>query len=130
VPARPAAETKAALEQQEAELRYANRVINQLALPWDRLFTEVEASVGERVILLSIEPDMSSNTLQITAEAEDLDAMLVYAKRLRASKVFKDAHLKSHQLQIDVPGKPVRFVVNAKWIVSLSQKGTMATKKY
>lgn len=130
VPVRPEAETKAALEQQEAELRYANRIINQLALPWDRLFTEVETSIGDQVTLLSIEPDMSTNTLQITAEAQDLDAMLAYAKRLRTSEVFKDAHLKSHQIQADVAGKPVRFVVNAKWTVVDTAKGISATKKY
>lgn len=103
-------------EHLQAELKAANRVIAQLALPWDALFREVEASVDEQVTLLSVEPDTEKRELRIIAEAENLDSMLEYARRVRAIALFKDAYVVSHQIQRQEPQQPVRFVVNAQWL--------------
>lgn len=102
-------------EKLQTELKFANEVIQRLALPWDRLFHEVETSVDEQVSLLGVEPDAEKRELRITAEAQSLSAMLEYTKRLQTIALFKDAHVASHQIQQQDPQKPVRFMVNAQW---------------
>ena len=43
--AEPAPSERVDLEQLQAELKAANRVIARLSMPWDRLFREVEGSI-------------------------------------------------------------------------------------
>lgn len=105
----------------DTEIAFANRTIGRLSLPWDRLFLEVEVSVDEHVTLLSVEPDVDKGELRIAAEARNLAAMLAYAKRLRASTLLKDAHVQSHQLQLQRAERPVRFTVQARWLAAPAQ---------
>ncbi len=112
---RPAPEKKAEWEQLQAELKAANRVLTRLSMPWDALFQEMEASIDEQVALLSVEPDTEKRELRITAEAKNLGAMLAYMKRLQAIALFKDAHVSSHQIQLQDPQRPVRFMLSARW---------------
>lgn len=112
---------KADWERLQTELKIANKVVARLAMPWGDLFREIETSVDENVSLLNVEPDTEKSELRIMAEAKNFTAMLDYIKRLRASEVFKDAHIQSHQVQVSDPQKPVRFMVNAKWTL-LPQK--------
>ncbi|MES2356534.1 MAG: hypothetical protein V4568_19460 [Pseudomonadota bacterium] len=107
-------------ERLQAELKAANRVITRLSLQWDALFQNIETSVNAEVTLLSIEPDTEKRELKITAEAKNLAAMLDYMTRVRSTALFKDAHVISHQIQLQDPQKPVRFVVSAQW-TELSQ---------
>jgi Tfp pilus assembly protein PilN len=87
----------------------------------------VEASVGDQVTLLGVEPDTEKRELRLIAEAKDLDAMLAYARRLQESALFSDAYVVSHQIQQQDPQKPVRFVVNAQW-TALAQSSVGAQK--
>lgn len=113
--ANPAPVNGVGWEQMQAELKAANRVIAQLSLPWDALFREVEASVNQDVTLLSVEPDVEKREVRITAETSNFATMLEYEKRLLTIALFKDAHIVSHQIQVQDPQRPVRFVVNAQW---------------
>ncbi|HWW72262.1 MAG TPA: hypothetical protein VN089_20170 [Duganella sp.] len=105
-----------ALPLREAEIGYANRVIERLALPWDRLFNEMENTVDAQVVLLGVEPNAESGRITFTSEARDLRAMLDYERRLIVSEVLRDAHVQSHQVQMQDPQRPVRFVVEATWL--------------
>lgn len=108
---------KNASERSDAELKLARRVMYTLSLPWDDLFSEIDASVDENVTLLRVEPDAEKRELSITAEAKDLAAMLAYGNRIAASARFQEAHVQSHQVQVQDPQRPVRFVMRAKWLV-------------
>jgi Tfp pilus assembly protein PilN len=107
---------KAGWEQLQAELKAANRVIVRLAMPWDDLFREVDASINDQVTLLSVEPDAEKREVRIIAEAKNLSSMLDYVRHLRTITLFKDAYVVSHQNQEQDPQKPVRFVLNAQWM--------------
>lgn len=113
----PATRNAAQLAQEQAELKLMAQVQGRLGLPWDALFNEIEATVDEHVTLLSVEPDAEKGALHVTAEARDLGAMLAYGKRLAASARFKDALIQSHQVQVQDPQRPVRFVVAAQWLM-------------
>lgn len=107
--------SKEASARAQSELKMARQVSDRLTVPWDNLFRELEASVGEEVTLLSIEPDREKRQLRITAEARNLPAMLDYARRLRELPSFREAYVVSHQVQTGDPQKPVRFVMSAQW---------------
>lgn len=114
----PGTRNAAQLAQEQAELKLMAQVNGRLGLPWDALFNEIEATVDEHVTLLSVEPDAEKGALHVTAEARDLGAMLAYGKRLAASARFKDALIQSHQVQVQDPQRPVRFVVAAQWLMA------------
>jgi hypothetical protein len=101
----------------QVELRAANRVIAHLALPWDRLFDEIENSVDDDVVLLAAIPDAYHRAVKITAEAKNLSAMSSYVKRLSQSALFKEPYVQNHQIQQDDPQHPVKFVVYVEWLV-------------
>jgi hypothetical protein len=110
---RPA--TAEAVRAQVLEVQHANQVLRQISLPWDALFSAVEASGGKDVALLSMEPDLKKGTVTISAEAKDFDAMLEYVRQLGKREVFGSVLLQRHQVQQTDPQKPVRFSLRAMW---------------
>lgn len=100
-----------------AEIKRANEVIDQLALPWDQLFASVEEASGKGVALLSIQPDKHKGEVAIEGESKDIAAMLDYMRRLNEAKQLRKIDLLSHQVQQQDPQKPVRFNLSARWIV-------------
>ena len=75
-------------ESLKQEIRRVNEVIDQLALPWDRLFSSVEGATTDRVVLLDIAPDAKSGMVQISAEALRRDPVL-YVRRLEHRASFE-----------------------------------------
>lgn len=104
-----------AARQQAQEVQHANQVLRQLSLPWETLFRAVEASGGENVALLSMEPDLKKGMVTISAEAKDFDAMLEFVRQLGRRDVFDSVLLKNHQVQQADPEKPIRFSLLAEW---------------
>ena len=98
------------------EIRQANQVIDQIALPWDQLFGAVEAAAGEKVALLGITPDQKSGTVEVAGEAADLNAMFDYVKRLQRQPSLTRVYLLNHKLNDQDPQHPIRFTVSASWL--------------
>ncbi|TCV89536.1 PilN domain-containing protein [Sulfurirhabdus autotrophica] len=103
-------------EQDSSEFKQAADVIDQLALPWGRLFGAVEDAGEQDVSLLSLQPDRKKGTLSIGAEAKNVKAMLEYMRRLIQEKPLQEVALLSHNIQEQDAEKPVRFTLSAKWI--------------
>lgn len=100
----------------EQEIRRANDVIEQIALPWDRLFRAVEGAAVARVMLLGIAPDAKSGTVQISAETADADSMFDYVKRLEQQAELANVYLLQHQFERQNATRPLQFLVSASWI--------------
>jgi Tfp pilus assembly protein PilN len=98
------------------EIRRANDVIEQIALPWDRLFRAVESAAGEKVALLGITPDQKSGTVEVAGEAADLGAMFDYVKRLQRQPSLARVYLLNQKLNDQDAQRPVRFTVTASWL--------------
>jgi Tfp pilus assembly protein PilN len=98
------------------EIRRANDVIEQISLPWDRLFRAVESAAGEKVGLLGITPDQKSGTVEVGGEAADLNAMFDYVKRLQRQPSLTRVYLLNHKLNDQDPQHPIRFTVTASWM--------------
>jgi hypothetical protein len=100
----------------EQEIRRANDVIEQIALPWDRLFRAVEGAAVARVMLLGIAPDAKSGTVQISAETADAEAMFEYVKRLEQQPELANVYLLQHQFERQNATRPLQFLVTASWL--------------
>jgi hypothetical protein len=109
---RPATELQKSL----TEVRQANDIIAQLALPWNELFNAVESASSKNMALLGIEPDAQKRRVKLTGEAKNLESMLAYVRFLESQGPLVDVFLQSHQVEQNDPQKPVRFVVTATWV--------------
>lgn len=99
----------------QAELKYANQILRQVGLPWNRLFAVLERTTDEDIALLGVEPNADNGELRIRAEARNSDAMVNYLERLRKEETLVEAHIASHQVQRQDAERPVRFLVVAGW---------------
>lgn len=107
--------TEQAAQARTLEVMQANRVVRQLSQPWNALFKAVEASGGESIALLSLEPDPHKGLVKIGGEAKDLDALLKYVRQLSTREVFGNIFLQNHEIQQADPEKPLRFFLLAEW---------------
>ncbi|AJX15190.1 hypothetical protein WJ95_08000 [Burkholderia ubonensis] len=90
-------------------------ILRELTVPWQDLFSIVEDYPDHDVALIGIDQNPAQSQIRITAEAKNLDAMVVYLKYLQASVLLREAVLNGHVIEDNVPGKPVRFQVTAVW---------------
>jgi Tfp pilus assembly protein PilN len=103
---------KARLDEQ---LKNAETVVRQLALPWAVLVQTLEEAAINEVAILQLQPEAQQRLLKITAEARTNDAMLEYLRRLAAAKTLSGVHLLSHQVQTEDPQQPIQFSVQARF---------------
>jgi len=100
----------------QQEIRAANRVIQQLAVPWGDLFKELEASTGKTVVLLGLQPDLANRQIRISGEGKDLDAVYAYTRRLHETDLLDRVYLTDHSVKGQDPQKPVAFSLVAQWM--------------
>lgn len=98
-----------------ADLRFASRVLDDLALPWNELFQSLEGAQDERVALLSVRPDAHKGILQMTGEAKDYAAILTFITRLEESRVMSGVHLVNHEIREEDPQRPFFFTIAGTW---------------
>jgi len=103
-------------ESLKQEIRRVNEVIDQLTLPWDRLFSSVEGATTDKVVLLDIAPDAKSGMVQIRAEASDAETMFDYVRRLEHQGELSKVYLLQHQRERQNTERPIRFLVSASWM--------------
>ncbi|WP_372528022.1 hypothetical protein [Piscinibacter sp.] len=109
--ARPVAANAAEVARERATLQAA-RI---LQTPWSDLLAALEAASIDNVALLSVEPSTIKQAVRLTAEARDPTAMLVYLTALQLDNRLSQVVLVSHQVQLQSPGMPVRFQIQASW---------------
>ena len=102
-------------EETRASIRHANEVIDQITVPWERLFKAIEAASSSKVALLGITPDPEGGTVEISAECADLQTMFDYVKRLDRQASLGRVYLLSHQMNAQDSHRTVRFKVTASW---------------
>lgn len=103
------------------EIRRANEIVDQITVPWDRLFAAIEGATSNKVALMGVTPDPKVGTVEISAESTDLQAMFDYVKRLERQSSLKHVYLLNHQVSVRDPNRPVRFKVTAAWLPAPSR---------
>jgi hypothetical protein len=100
---------------QVALMRATRQAAGNLTTPWSRLLTSLGSTSGKEVALLSVEPSVAKRSVRLVAEARDPTDMLAYVASLQRDTRLSSVVLVSHQLQVQSPGTPVRFQVQAQW---------------
>lgn len=100
-------------QQVDEQVKNAEAVVRQLALPWATLIHALEQAAIKEVAILQLQPDAQQRLLKITAEARNDEAMLEYLRRLAAAKALSRVHLLSHQVHTDDPQRAIQFSVQA-----------------
>jgi Tfp pilus assembly protein PilN len=114
---RAAVRVNASPRQLEEEIQRAKGVIQQLTLPWEKMFAAIESSDDKGVALLTIQPDAEKRHITVGGEAKNLLIMLDYVRRLETSGALTHVYVTSHEVQQQDPQKPVRFMLEASWAV-------------
>ncbi len=96
------------------EMKSAEAVVRQLALPWAAMVHAVEGAASPDVALLQMQPDAQQRQLRLSAEASNEKAMLKYLDRLAAAPPLADVHIASHQVLLEEPRRPIQFTVLAR----------------
>jgi hypothetical protein len=97
-----------------AGLQSADNVARGLTAPWPDLLRSIETIQNKNVALLIVEPVAARQSVRITADARHFEAMLDYLEQLQG-RALSEVLLTSHQIQVQQPGAPIRFQVQAKW---------------
>lgn len=98
-----------------ARVKSSQQVSRNLTAPWVDLLDAIESAPKESVALLAAEPSTAKRSFRLTAEARDLDAMLAYVAALQKDPRLVSVVLVSHQVQVQTPGRPIRFQLQAGW---------------
>jgi len=117
VPAGPA-QTPAQLTE---ALKTGDRISRQLNIPWDRLFSGLEASQFKDVALLEIQPDAAAAKVRISAEARDQQALRDYMNTLWGLEDFSGVFLVRQKINDKVAENPVQFTLDARWRTASGQ---------
>jgi hypothetical protein len=97
------------------EYSFARQTIARLSMPWDRLFSALEAAHSERIVLLAVEPDAENRTVTVTGEAKDYLAALTYLANLAQQDSLTRVHLLHHELRRQASPRPLLFTISAAW---------------
>jgi hypothetical protein len=97
-----------------AGLQSAGTVARGLTAPWPDLQRSIETIRNKDVALQIVEAVAARQSVRITADARNFEAMLDYLEQLRG-RALTEVVLTSHQVQVQQPGTPIRFQVQAKW---------------
>lgn len=100
---------------QAALVRATRQAAGNLTTPWSKLLTSLGSTSGKDVALLSIEPSAAKRSVRLVAEARDPTDMLAYVASLQRDTRLSSVVLVSHQVQVQAPGTPVRFQIQAQW---------------
>jgi hypothetical protein len=96
-------------EKLEEQMKEAQSVLRQLALPWAQIVESLENAAMPDVAVLQVQPEAQQRLLRVTAEAKGEETMFRYLRRLAAAEGFSDVHLVSHQVREDDPRRPLQF---------------------
>jgi len=112
----PAARARGPVDPAEAaRSKLALQVAHHLVTPWGDLLNTLESARTESVALLAMEPSVSKRSIRLTAEARGTEEMLAYLGTLQRDPRLSAVVLMSHQVQLQAPGTPVRFQIQAGW---------------
>ncbi|PTB86488.1 hypothetical protein C9940_02125 [Pseudidiomarina aestuarii] len=75
-------------EKEQAELEAVKGAINDIVMPWPRLFSALEASRLKTINVLSLEPSVRSKSFHITAVTYPVEEILTYITRLKQQDEF------------------------------------------
>lgn len=83
------------MPQQIEASRSLQRMLAQLSIPWEELFSSIEASAMEGIQLDSLRPEPEKSKVSIQVSSKDFSALTAFVKALKNQKDLSQAHLVS-----------------------------------
>lgn len=104
---------------QKAEIKEANKILDELGRPWPALLNRLEQVARPEIALMAIRPDAAKGKLGLKGEAKDIAALLAYLQRLESLPEMHDVALDEHEMMEKPEGEGmahfIRFGITARW---------------
>lgn len=98
-----------------AEVQRANRIIEQLTVPWDELFGAVEAADARGLAVLSLTPNALDRSLRLAGESRSMNELLAYVGRVAEQPGLSGVHLLAYNTVLRDGVPVVAFTLAATW---------------
>lgn len=98
-----------------AEMRFADAALAAGRIPWEALFSDIEAAAAPGIVLLRLHPRGASREIHITGEAVEIDVLAAYLLRLGSRPGLNGVRLLGHQPLARNGGPAVRFELVVGW---------------
>ena len=98
-----------------AEVQRANRIIDQLTVPWDELFNAVEAADARGLAVLSLTPNALDRSLRLAGESRSMNELLAYVGRVAQQPGLSGVHLLAYNTVLRDGVPVVSFTLAATW---------------
>jgi hypothetical protein len=98
-----------------AEMRFADAALAAGRIPWEALFSDIEAAAAPGIVLLRLHPRGASREIHITGEAAEIDVLAAYLLRLGSRPGLNGVRLLGHQPLARNGGPAVRFELVVGW---------------
>ncbi len=98
-----------------AEVQRANRIIDQLTVPWDELFNAVEAADSRGLAVLSLTPNALDRSLRLAGESRSMNELLAYVGRVAEQPSLSGVHLLAYNTVLREGVPVVAFTLAATW---------------
>lgn len=82
-------------EREQAELDVVKAAINDIVMPWPHLFAALEKSRLETINVLTLEPNLRTKSLHITAVTYPVEQILAYITALKQQEILTSVSLLS-----------------------------------
>ena len=102
-------------EAERVRFAQASAVAGELGAPWSELLSAFEEHGSGDVGLLKLEPDARAGQVRVTGQVRNTRALFAYLRALESDPRLGSVVLTNHQLERDVPGRPLRFTLQAGW---------------
>ncbi len=98
-----------------AEVQRANRIIDQLTVPWDELFDAVEAADARGLAVLSLTPNALERSVRMAGESRSVKELLAYVARMAEQPALSQVHLLGYNTVLRDGVPVVAFTLAATW---------------
>lgn len=90
------------------------KITHYFEYPWLEFFIALEKANQQQVALLSIEPDLQSSQLKLSAEAVDIHSMFVYIEALKTQTNIESVALINQYRSVETDHSKVTFELDLK----------------
>ena len=97
------------------EIRQIQEIRQSYSIPWTDIFSALEIASSEKLALLSVTPNVSKRTLELTGEARNLADTSSFIKLLQQQRIFRKVYLQEHVYDEQDISAPLLFVIQAEW---------------
>lgn len=90
-------------------------VFHAIQRPWESLLDSLAESTPASIVLLTVIPSASKQSLSLEGEASNLTSLFNYVEHLQEIPQLEQLHLKQHAQITEGEYHPVHFLLEAEW---------------